>query len=41
LIAELVKMPRADNHIDLGYDLLVGTGRSARPALLPKMRVEL
>jgi hypothetical protein len=41
LIAKLVKMPRSDNHIDLGYDLLVGTRRSARPAWLPKMRVEL
>src|SRR6185312_11742581 len=41
LIAELVKLPGADNHIDLGNDLLVGTGRSARPALLSKMRIEL
>jgi hypothetical protein len=41
LIAELVKLPGADNHIDLGYDLLVGTGRSARPALLSKKRIEL
>jgi hypothetical protein len=39
LIAELVEMPRADKHIDLGYYLLVGTGRSARPASLLKMRV--
>ena len=40
-IAELVEIPRADDHIDLRYHLLVGSARSGSAALLPEKRFVL
>lgn len=40
-IAEFVEIPRADDHIDLRYHLLVGSARSGSAALLPEMRFVL